>query len=402
MVVFNRNSEKRSGMSLSKCSNTNLPTYQIDFAKSSKGKQISKTKRRISWKFGFMNEDAISAGRSGVECRGEEYEVTLIWSITSGKRVVLFNGDEVHYSLRPREGKFQYQWTMKGGHTIKIVGHALALNKRHNWRQFDLLIDGLSYFDFRKIYELGAYEDSSSSANVPNINNRIESYGDVLVNEDSDDIFETQDMVLYKKDETKTTEMVDLLDMKMELNAKTDVSQNIVMFKPQQNVSSISNSFIPSDSLNVLPRNSYENTSKDIMMNINMIQHNERYSTVPSTSEPPSIEIVSTSSLSISEENESHGKYHVERALKKLVNFDDITSAPDSNQVQTLKPPVLDSWYRPQASLGEMQASKRTSTIKNEVVIGSKPTPTEEVYPGTMVLCGTQAGSYGNWNNHLY
>jgi len=352
MVVFYRNSEKRSGMSLSKCSNTNLPTYQIDFAKSSKGKQISKTKRRISWKFGFMNEDAISAGRSGVECRGEEYEVTLIWSITSGKRVVLFNGDEVHYSLRPREGKFQYQWTMKGGHTIKIVGHALALNKRHNWRQFDLLIDGLSYFDFRKIYELGAYEDSSSSAIVPNINNRIESYGDVLVNEDSDDIFETQDMVLYKKDETKTTEMVDLLDMKMELNAKTDVSQNIVMFKPQQNVSSISNSFIPSDSFNVPPRNSYENTSKDIMMNINMIQHNERYSTVPSTSEPPSIEIVSTSSLSISEENESHGKYHVERALKKLVNFDDITSAPDSNQVQTLKPPVLDSWYRPQASLG--------------------------------------------------
>jgi len=49
-----------------------------------------------------------------------------------------------------------------------------------------------------------------------------------------------------------------------------------------------------------------------------------------------------------------------------------------------------------------MQASKRTSTIKNEVVIGSKPTPTEEVYPGTMVLCGTQTGSYGNWNNHLY
>ena len=45
--------------------------YQVDFTKKKAGKQFAKTKRRVSWKFGFANEEAIASGATGVECRGK-------------------------------------------------------------------------------------------------------------------------------------------------------------------------------------------------------------------------------------------------------------------------------------------------------------------------------------------
>ena len=49
-------------------------------------------------RFGFTNQDALAAGETGTACRGEEHDITLIWSLTSGKRLVLADGQEVHYS----------------------------------------------------------------------------------------------------------------------------------------------------------------------------------------------------------------------------------------------------------------------------------------------------------------
>ena len=72
--------------------------YQIDCQTTKKGKMFAGTKRRICWKFGFSNSEATEQGFSGNDCRGEEHEVVFVWSLTSGKKFVLADGHEVHWS----------------------------------------------------------------------------------------------------------------------------------------------------------------------------------------------------------------------------------------------------------------------------------------------------------------
>jgi len=155
------------------------PVYQVDCSFGAKGKKVAATKRNITFRFGFSNAEALAEGATGTACRGEEHEVTLTWSLTSGKRIVMADGVEVHFSKGPRaETKFETSWTMNGQHTIKLIAHA-APPLRHvpGFRQFDLQLDGLSYFDMPKIYELGVKKTnqmvptSRSFAEPPAYNN---------------------------------------------------------------------------------------------------------------------------------------------------------------------------------------------------------------------------------------
>ena len=75
-------------------------------------------------RFGFTNQDALAAGETGTACRGEEHDITLIWSLTSGKRLVLADGQEVHYS-NSRSQVFDFSWTMRGNHVLKVIAHCL-------------------------------------------------------------------------------------------------------------------------------------------------------------------------------------------------------------------------------------------------------------------------------------
>lgn len=133
------------------------PVYQINFAAALSGKRLSATKRRIHFTFGFSNPEALAQGHSGVECRGEEHEVLLVWSLTSGRRIITADDQEVHFSVGSRfESKFETSWTIAGGHTIKIIAHAAPpFTKIPGFRQYDLLLDGCSFFDMPRIYELG-------------------------------------------------------------------------------------------------------------------------------------------------------------------------------------------------------------------------------------------------------
>eukprot|EP00540_Astrosyne_radiata_P000753 CAMPEP_0116861036 /NCGR_PEP_ID=MMETSP0418-20121206/22792_1 /TAXON_ID=1158023 /ORGANISM="Astrosyne radiata, Strain 13vi08-1A" /LENGTH=534 /DNA_ID=CAMNT_0004495599 /DNA_START=14 /DNA_END=1618 /DNA_ORIENTATION=+ len=136
------------------------PVYQVDFSSSASGKRVSATKRRVRWRFGFSNAQAIAEGVTGQGARGEEHQIDLIWSLTSGKRQVLADGDEVHFSQgRRSETKFEATWTMNGGHVMKLVAHAVpAVFGDKNFRQFDLLLDGMSFFDMPRIFELGVVD----------------------------------------------------------------------------------------------------------------------------------------------------------------------------------------------------------------------------------------------------
>lgn len=136
--------------------------YQIDYSYQNTGRHISPTKRRVWFKFGFAKIESLARGRVGYECRGSEHEIEMIWSHASGKRAILLDGNVIHrdvatHTLQP----WQYDFVMPlipGEHRARIDGHAVVPISRHSdptFRQFDLHIDGQSYFDFCKIYQLG-------------------------------------------------------------------------------------------------------------------------------------------------------------------------------------------------------------------------------------------------------
>ncbi|KAL3784926.1 hypothetical protein HJC23_000011 [Cyclotella cryptica] len=136
------------------------PPYQINYRAKRSGKHITCTKRRVTFQFGFSNRDAIASGLTEGDCRGEEHEVVLIWSHVSGKRQIFMDGREIHMSKGPMGNtKFSHSWGI-GNHVLKIVANATpptAEQARMNdgARQFDLFLDGMSYFKFCQIYQLG-------------------------------------------------------------------------------------------------------------------------------------------------------------------------------------------------------------------------------------------------------
>lgn len=130
--------------------------YQVDYTCVNAGKTISATKRRIRWRFGFANPAAIDAKKVGPECRGEEHEVILNWSLTSGKRSLLVDGNVLLEDVRPLETTVDFSWEMRGGHVMKVRGSVKPKMWKDDYeRQFDLLLDGKSYHEFTQIFELG-------------------------------------------------------------------------------------------------------------------------------------------------------------------------------------------------------------------------------------------------------
>ncbi|KAG7365216.1 hypothetical protein IV203_038419 [Nitzschia inconspicua] len=136
--------------------------YQIDFSAVASGKRVATTKRKIRWRFGFANEKALADGLTGPDCRGEEHDVTIVWSITSGKRQITMDGREIHYSTN-RASILDFSWSSKGNHVIKVICHAAPpLQATPGFRQYDLLIDGQSFFTMPKMFQLGI------RGNIPN------------------------------------------------------------------------------------------------------------------------------------------------------------------------------------------------------------------------------------------
>mmetsp|Transcript_5108 Transcript_5108/g.6405 ORF Transcript_5108/g.6405 Transcript_5108/m.6405 type:complete len:578 (+) Transcript_5108:132-1865(+) len=133
------------------------PMYQIDFDVLNCGLRIVTSKRRLRWRFGFPNPEALEQGRQGSACRGQEHDVTVLWSVTSGKRLITADGQEVT-QFTDRSGILEHSWRMYGNHIVKIVAHASPpLTKRPGFRQYQLYIDGRPFTKLPKVYELGQW-----------------------------------------------------------------------------------------------------------------------------------------------------------------------------------------------------------------------------------------------------
>lgn len=133
--------------------NVDSQAYAIDAELMNKGRHFALTKRRVRFSFGFGNKTALERGESGQACRGEEHQVVLIWSLTSGKQRILTDGIEVHFHRgNSFADRLDCQWTMKNGHNIRVLGKR---GLKGDISQFDLQIDGLSYWKMPQIYQLG-------------------------------------------------------------------------------------------------------------------------------------------------------------------------------------------------------------------------------------------------------
>lgn len=137
--------------------------YAIDFVSDASGKHIKSSKYRVMFRFGFSpNEYPVLE---------QEHVVTFSWSAVSGKAILSANGQDVHMTdnihtkrkglisspkiLHKKQAKFEHNWDLVctdfGGqsHSLGIV----ANSGQHHYRQFDLFIDGVSYFDLPKYNE---------------------------------------------------------------------------------------------------------------------------------------------------------------------------------------------------------------------------------------------------------
>jgi hypothetical protein len=132
--------------------NIDSQAYAIDAELMNKGRRFALTKRRVRFSFGFGNKSALESGACGQSCRGEEHQVVLVWSLTSGKQRVLADGIEVHFARCGFTDRMDCQWTMKNGHVVRVVGRR---GLKGDLSLFDLIIDGLSYWKMPQIYQLG-------------------------------------------------------------------------------------------------------------------------------------------------------------------------------------------------------------------------------------------------------
>ena len=138
--------------------------YAIDFASDASGKHFKSSKYRVLFRFGFSpNQHPVLE---------HEHVVTLSWSPVSGKAVLAADGQEVHMSdhfqsskrrgligssrmPHKKQSKFEYSWDLvstdmeEQSHSLEIV----ACSQQQHRRQFDLIIDGVSYFDLPKYDE---------------------------------------------------------------------------------------------------------------------------------------------------------------------------------------------------------------------------------------------------------
>ena len=137
-------------------------------------KIVKSSKRKIRFRYGYSDAQSLADGKTGQDCRGSEHEILVIWSISSGKQAIAFDGREVFFDIgEASQTKLTHTWKDESGHIIQVKIHAAPMSTKMNpdpeWKQYDVLIDGVSFFRLPKIYEIGVYpkEDVSSGARFP-------------------------------------------------------------------------------------------------------------------------------------------------------------------------------------------------------------------------------------------
>jgi hypothetical protein len=143
--------------------------YQIDYVAVNCGKVVATSKRNIRFKFGYTDLEKLSSGLKGQDCRGAEHEVLVEWSLSSGKKAIVFDGKEVAFNIGIKgETKLKHSWKDPWGHLLELEIHAANVSTKReqprDWKQYDLHIDGVSFFRMPKIFEIGVKPSKVASS----------------------------------------------------------------------------------------------------------------------------------------------------------------------------------------------------------------------------------------------
>jgi len=139
--------------------------YQAGCCKSSSGKKVSITKFRVSWIYGHVHKLALADSSSDNDDQTTEHDISLVWSITSGKKLIVHDSEEVHSSMG--RGKFQFSWS-NSRHVFTLIAYATPFLRKakNNRKQFELLIDGCNFDDLPRMSELGLRGGSTGTASL--------------------------------------------------------------------------------------------------------------------------------------------------------------------------------------------------------------------------------------------
>ena len=326
------------------------PPYMINYRAKRCGKTITASKRRVTFQFGFSSADAIRDGKIEADARGEEHEIVLIWSHITGKRELFMDGRQIHTSKAARGNtKFEHSWSISGNHVLKLTAHGAAplsasctAEGARQFRQFDLELDGMSYFDMAKIYELGTkslvpnprkVDGDRFSKSLPaltmmpiNYSYRGAAYN---VRDEDDDDEEEKEQRQPPQDCLKVNTMIDLFDQ-MVVSQPTVTPTSMSMISPMS-------SSIPS--LYGMPTNSFSSTSNgyyDEFAPVAAPPQGKMFDTTNILSaysqEAPSYQpaepIVSTALVCTSEQQMAPSVL----GLRNLVNLDDLNYTPSMQQ----------------------------------------------------------------------
>jgi hypothetical protein len=135
--------------------------YQIDYSVNNTAKTFGFSKKRVAFKFGLANARAMDNGAVGAQCRGSEHELVFVWSLKTGKRQLFLDGRDVHFSESGQNGwtvdrSWQHRMTLRdttAGH-LKLQFTSQAVSDASH-RPYDMILNGISYFDFNQIFQLG-------------------------------------------------------------------------------------------------------------------------------------------------------------------------------------------------------------------------------------------------------
>ncbi|KAK1732928.1 hypothetical protein QTG54_016466 [Skeletonema marinoi] len=333
------------------------PPYQINYRSKRAGKHITATKRRVTFQFGFSSAEAIASGETEANCRGEEHEIVLIWSHVSGKRELFMDGKPIHASKAARGNtKFQYTWGI-GSHVLKIIANGTPpMGEHSNLRQFDLYLDGISFFRFFRIYQLGRSQVKGLS--TPQTSNNL-SHGpskeysyrgtgyavaDDLSEYDEDD--SSRDVVSSVPPSVEVqTKMLDLFDTPSLMTAPTlSITSSASSFDEFSPVNSPVNNRCTSTFDANLIMSAYNNNTSNVAQ---LPYQEESRSDVNSRALVP----VSEDQIDV-----------ITKSMKNIVNLDDINSKP----------------FQPVSQSLVSNNTKPTSGASNWGLVGRQPTLQEQ------------------------
>lgn len=340
------------------------------------------------------------------------------------------DGKEIHFSVgRRAESKFQHSWAAFNNHIFTVIAHASPpLKARPGFKQFDFLIDGMSFDLLPRIFELSKYRAQGHSYPPQRPSPRpLEeremttrtsyNYGDEIrfarnVNERKSK--SQTNITTRQAQQSPVQEIQEQQQAQDLLSSQTQIPSLLDMDYPS--IPSLdstvwsSDNFGTSDSFGYSPNQppSYEAVYSSIMHAYDTTNC-ENVNPQPCEVVMPNMNNLRIDSSSPADEDQKQSSlespkdvFSYDSVLHNLVNLDDISSSvfkgytPDKTSEMNEKQNMTKSL----AELKSMHNSRSSAAPNKEIMKNHQAYASDN--PGAVVLYGQPSQGYSNYANNFY